>query len=394
MATGSRSNSQEKGDACGVIQRSIIAYRGKLTGVAGRADMTLGMCGDQSDEKMCVNTLPLVKELLDKFCGFYDIIMEKFTELEALDPTNASYKTEKQHVHVEYAKVYGPLCRFVSTWSKQDEAQASVSAASESTGSEMMVARMLMASSMQDHMKPGVLDQSMTPSEYRQWELDFRNYYVSTQMDKQLYEVQVQMLVAALSPALKQACRTRFQEETDVIFGDTEDDVSCMSILRAHFMCSYPLIDRRATFWEVRHAVGQGWSDFCAKVRSLAMEAELQPNLPADEVIAMVMINGIRHKKLLERILNKWGSTNEIPSPADIEREGNIFMQTLRTSGRMLGGEQGRSSRDHDDSRKSHHDNPDRDKECRKCFQMGHIEKRCKNRQVCRHCKKPGFETS
>ena len=201
MATGSRSASQEKVDACTALQRSIVAYRGKMTGVAGRADMTLGMCGDQSDEDVCRNVLPTVQELLEKFVGFYDTIMEKFTELEALDPTNHTYRTDKEAVHLDYTKVYNPLCMFVSKWSNNKQvAQASGSSASDAAGGEFL-ARMLMANSMQDHMKPGVLDQAMSPSEYRQWELDFRNYYISTQMDKQVYEVQVQMLVALLSTA-------------------------------------------------------------------------------------------------------------------------------------------------------------------------------------------------
>ena len=378
MATSqSRSGSADKSDAISTIKKSISSYKGKVSGIAGRADMIKGTC--QDDPAECRKNLMIMQDMFEKLSGYYDTVSEKYIELVGLDPSRKQEWTdERDDFHKEYQKVYLPLADFVSKYSAPD---ANSGGTSQSSDTAISVALAIRASSMQDQLKPGKLERSMTPVEFRQWEKQYKNYYTATRMELMSYDEQVQMLLSNLSPALQQAVGARFEAANSIWNGDE----SCMKLLRRHFMSAYPLLDRRATFWDVKHQPGEDWSSYVARARSLATEAELQPHMTAEEITAMVLLNGIRHKKLLEKILNKWGSIGELPTPEEIEREGIIYWQTAGTSGRMLGGEGGKSARDGNKSR-SANDQRGTKVVCRRCQKSGHDERECRSTKSCNFC--------
>ena len=273
--------------------------------------------------------------------------------------------------------MYLPLLDFISKNSATPDENSSASGVTSQQGANAL-AQAIRATSMQSDLKPKTLERSMTPVEFRQWEKQYKNYYTATRMELLSYDEQVQMLLSFLSPALQQGLGARFEALKSIWNGDE----CCMKLLRRNFMVAYPLLDRRATFWDVKHLPSEDWSSYCARVHNLAMESELAPSLSAEDIIAMVMLNGIRHKKLLEKILNKYGSLGSLPTPEEIEREGVIYWQTTATSGRMLGGEGGKSARDSNKSRAA----KDQKLSCRKCQKSGHDERECRSTKSCNYC--------
>ena len=339
--------------------------------------MLIGTCKDDPAE--CRKHLPIMKDLFEKLSGYYDTVSEKYIELAGIEPSRlADWEAERADFRAEYEKIYLPLADFVAKYSGPDADSGSKTSQSQDTA--LSVALAIRASSMQSELRPGKLERSMTPVEFRQWEKSYKNYYTATRMELLSYNEQVQMLLSNLSPALQQAVGARF-EATDSIWNG---DDSCMMILRRHMMTAFPLLDRRATFWDVKHQVGEDWSEFIARARNLATEAELQPHMTAEDILSMALINGIRHKKLLEKILNKYGSLGVLPTPEEIEREGVIFWQTTATSGRMLGGESGKSARDGNKSRSV----KDQGTKvvCRRCQKSGHDERECRSTKSCNYC--------
>ena len=388
MSRSASADKADKADAIESTRKSIASYRGKVGGVAGRFDIILGQCN--GDPAKCRTSLPVVQEMFEKLSSYYDTVTERYFELGTLDPSRQQEWTDgKADFHTSYQKVYAPLMDFITKFSDpagSNSAGTSSQSQHNAAGLQFSLAQAFQASSMQDRLRPPILEQTMTPVEFRQWEYDFKNYYTSARMELMKYSEQVQMLLSVLSASIKQTVRARFEMATSIWDGDD----CCMSLLRRHFMLSYPLIDRRAAFWEIKHLPNEPWPEFCSRVRASAMEAELQPNMSGDDITAMVMLNGIRHKKLLEKILGKFGSSGTQPSADGIEREGNIYWQTQKTSGRMFGGESGNSTRD-GTSNKSRSGNDQKGREtCRKCGKAGHNERECRSSKSCRFCGKLG----
>ena len=230
-------------------------------------------------------------------------------------------------------------------------------------------------------LKPAILGLSNTPAQYRQWKLDFKTYYTSSQMDKCTLEEQK----AYFFQLLEQNLALRLQPYIPIgmeIFNEN----GILQEVDKLFTTEYPLFNRRWQFLQCVQKGGQSYHDWKSEIMTLSQEADLQ-NIKTDDLITLVLMQNIRDVN----IKKEWFKQKD-PTIEDLDRVAEAELASARTRNNgaqvcLVKGGAKKKTKQEDKCQYCGKGPHDKDKcparkdggvICKKCNKKGHYAKVCK----------------
>ena len=145
-------------------------------------------------------------------------------------------------------------------------------------------------------MKPGILTPKHSPGWFREWQLLYRAYFTSSNMDNMPLEVQQEYLLRVIDEDLRSKVRPQITAHT-AVYG-TRHNPGVMEILRTEFLHAYPLFLRRMDFFSAEQAQHENFAEYHTRLRSLADEADI-----GLDILAIRLVIGLRDKRMREQML-------------------------------------------------------------------------------------------
>lgn len=252
-----------------------------------------------------------------------------------------------------------------------------------------------------DALKPFTLTRDHTPAELRNWILQFKAFYSTSQMDQLNIEDQQAFLRICVEPLLYERFRFKIGAATPVFDANPAVD-SCIRFLEDEFSLQYPLFLRRLDFFRASQTKGQAFSDFLTKLDSQAEEADLL-NLGPEDIYIFRYICACTDTKLKEKLLKLDNPTRE-----DIKRTTHNYESTqinlkafdVAKANKATAKNQGQKSGRNQNQNQNHNRNQNQNQrktpnflkgKCWRCASDDHQAGDCKHKNAtCKYCKKKG----
>ena len=155
-----------------------------------------------------------------------------------------------------------------------------------------------------DALKPGfTLSFDNTPSELKNWVLQFKAYYEASRLHQIGLEQQQAFMRKFVHPDVWTAIQNKI-DMTTRIFSNPDDleEESIEFYIEEAFTIRYPLITRRYKFFTYQRKGNQTFTNFYAKLRELALAAQLE-NMGRDDYLIYRLIVGLNDDKTIDKLL-------------------------------------------------------------------------------------------
>lgn len=258
----------------------------------------------------------------------------------------------------------------------------------EPTGQEAVV-RPKTRARVNEALKPDRLSLDFTPAEMRSWFDKFRAFYDTSELQNYAVRDQHAFLFTCVNTQLEVRLREQIDDHTPIF-----QDNGCLDRIREEFSLKYPLFTRRMEFFKYNQESSQSFRDYDTQLQRKGNEADLQ-NLRVDELYMFRFMTGTNDARLREKFLKIEDPTLEkmrqVANMHEVQQQSlsaiageNSAHHVQRQGGgpRPQGGQGGGPQKvtcfrcgemDH----KSNTCSMSMDVKCKKCSNVGHLEKAC-----------------
>ena len=248
-----------------VLKNKCRTQRGHFTRLSKALERACDFASTSMDEAS-------TSELMDVFRRYKaksEDVISILDELSSLDPDNfALYEANSQETEGLYQDASEHYFELLKTLQPPPAALAAPPVAAQpyagagpAPGVQYRVFEAL---------KPYTLSRDNTPTELREWVTRFRSYYTASHLDQLGIPEQQAFFKAVLEPKLCAKISEELQATTP-IFGAN----GCIAVLEAEFALQYPLFNRRLDYFRLKHPAKTKFTDFAAKLKVVAQEADM-----------------------------------------------------------------------------------------------------------------------
>ena len=193
---------------------------------------------------------------------------------------------------------------------------------------------------IRDGLRPDKLKMDFTPSEFLRWKTKLGGYFtasnliVTSNMEQRSYlEMCIDTEIADKLEAHKD-----INENSPVLTyeGRQAQETTCLSVIENNFLIKYPLTSRRHEFMQLRQSRGELTSTHNAKLKSLALKADIA-TMTAEELMSTMVITSCTNEELKDELLKLNNPTVEEVDNAteNFERKKNDMKCTSEANKRV-----------------------------------------------------------
>lgn len=296
------------------IKFSLRSYKGHLSSTLTVADNLVHLAHADPTPSL---TGKLEAELT-KLEGLNENITERYRQLQEADPTNFDeYTTGLEECVDRFIGCQTDILRTIADCRRAGIAAQPPLQQPPAAGQHGRI-------KTNDALKPFRLTKEHTPVEMRQWTLQFKAFYSTSQLETLALPDQQAYLRICMDPLLYERFQAKIGATTQ-LFSDDPDEDSCIKFLEEEFSLQYPLFTRRLEFFRASQSKSQNFSDFLTKLDAKADEADLA-NLDTADIYVFRYICACTDQKLKEKLLKL-----ENPTREDIKRTTRAYEVTLKS---------------------------------------------------------------
>ena len=172
--------------------------------------------------------------------------------------------------------------------------------------------------------------------------------------------------------------------------GQQVQETTCLEVIENNFLTKYPLTSRRHEFLQLRQPRGELTSTHNAKLKSLALEADIATMTP-EELISTMMSTSCSNEEPKDELLKLNNpSVEELDNATEnFERKKNDMKRTSEINKAYVAKQSNNSKRQQDNSSGNNKNKPT----CWACGYEGHRAPDCRKKKeqlYCKKCKKNG----
>ena len=303
------------------IKASIKGHKGQMTKLAKLADQTIKSCKALPTKRVIAELEELKWRLEEKLSDLEYGYAKYTTEDPDTQPANDANINKMQE---EYLVLSNSILEALNIVPLAAQPRAAAAAANGGEAKGVKI---------RDGLRPEKLKMDFTPSEFRRWKTKLGGYFTASNLIVASNMEQRSYLAMCIDTEIadKLEAHKDINENSPVMAyeGQQVQETTCIEVIENNFLIKYPLTSRRHEFMQLRQSRGELPSTYNARLKSLALEADIATMTAAD-LMSTMMITGITDEELKYELLKMNNPTVEEVDQAteNFERKKNDMKRT------------------------------------------------------------------